>query len=118
MAAIAAEPAPIAVTIPLALTVATEVFVLDHVTNRPYRMTWEASLTVALICVVWPTVAVTGEGATVTEAAARLLALKAEEGSRGDSEASRCEQAENPGRTMAIVHAWAILLVSLKRYGI
>src|SRR6185503_15099050 len=52
VAVIVAEPAALAVTRPVAFTVATVVWLDDHVTVRPVRMLPLASLRVAVRCTV------------------------------------------------------------------
>lgn len=86
VARIVVEPAATAVSKPPGLTVATEVLVLDHVTDRPVSAFPAASRGTADICCVCPVFTVNVAGLTVTEAtgtgttvkstdAVRLMAL-------------------------------------------
>jgi hypothetical protein len=68
VAVMVAEPAATAVTSPLALTVATAVLPLAHVTTRPDRGLPLASLGVAVSCTVWPAGTLAEAGLTLTEA--------------------------------------------------
>src|SRR6266542_2086277 len=63
-----ADPATLAVTSPLALTVAMVVLSLDHVTTRPDSGFPFASFGVAVSCTVWPACTLAVAGATVTDA--------------------------------------------------
>src|SRR5207302_686084 len=66
VAVIVAEPATFPVTSPVPVTVATDVLLLAHVTERPVRMLPLASRRVALSCTVWPAGTLADAGATVT----------------------------------------------------
>src|SRR5205807_1299263 len=68
VAVIVAEPATLPVTSPVPVTVATDVLLLAHVTERPVRMLPLASRRVALSCTVWPVATVPELGVTVTAA--------------------------------------------------
>src|SRR5437868_1837812 len=68
VAVIVAEPAALALTNPLPLTLATPVLPLAHVTTRPDRVLPSASLSVAVNCPVWPTGTLADAGVTATEA--------------------------------------------------
>src|SRR5207302_1115490 len=68
VAVIVAEPTTRPVTSPLAVTVATAVFELPHVTVRPVSGLPFASLGVATSCTVWPTCTLALAGLTDTEA--------------------------------------------------
>src|SRR2546426_1131944 len=72
VAVIVAVPATVPVTSPLALTVATEVLLLAHVTVRPDSGFPVASLGVATSCTVCPTWIAAVAGLTLTEATATL----------------------------------------------
>src|SRR5262245_7474339 len=78
VAVIVAEPAPTAVTRPLAETVATPVALLDQVTTRPFRTFPAESLVVALSCAVPPTTRLAVAGATVTVATGTAVTVIAE----------------------------------------
>src|SRR6266851_4330886 len=73
VAVLVAEPAAMPVTNPLALTVATAVLLLPHVTTRPARATPFTSFGVAVSCTVPPAVTVPVAGLTVREATGTLL---------------------------------------------
>src|ERR1041385_9300737 len=66
VAVIVVVPCATAVRRPCALIVATPVLELDQVTVRPLRVAPHASVSVAAICVDWPTVIDSGFGDTVT----------------------------------------------------
>jgi hypothetical protein len=68
IAVIVADPAPAAVTNPVALTVATEPLLLDQVTGRPVSTLPFASLGAAVSCTVCPTLKLAVVGLTVTDA--------------------------------------------------
>src|SRR5438094_4884174 len=68
VAVIVAEPATLPVTSPVPVTVATDVLLLAHVTERPVRMLPLASRRVALSCTVWPAGTLADAGLTVTDA--------------------------------------------------
>src|SRR5439155_26986779 len=72
VAVIVAVPATLPVTSPLALTVATEVLLLAHVTVRPDSGFPFASLGVATSCTVCPTCIAAVAGLTLTEATGTL----------------------------------------------
>src|SRR5437667_3882300 len=72
VAVIVADPATLPVTSPLALTVATEVLLLAHVTVRPDSGLPFASLGVATSCTVCPTCIAAVAGLTLTEATGTL----------------------------------------------
>ena len=72
MAVIVADPAPAAVTNPVALTVATEPLVVDQVTARPINGLPFASLGVAVSCAVCPTLRLAVAGLTATDATGTL----------------------------------------------
>jgi hypothetical protein len=67
-----AEPAVLAVTRPVVLTVATAALPLDHVMTRPDKGLPPASFGVAVSRTVWPTPRVADAGLTVTEATGTL----------------------------------------------
>src|SRR5438552_3615213 len=71
-AVIVAGPAATPVTSPLPVTVATDVFELDHVTTRPASGLPLASCGVAVNCTVCPTCPLAGAGLTATDATATL----------------------------------------------
>src|SRR5438128_1900801 len=75
VAVIVAVPATLPVTSPLALTVATEVLLLAHVTVRPDSGFPFASLGVATSCTVPPTWTVAVAGVTPTDATGTVGAL-------------------------------------------
>ncbi len=68
VAVIVALPAPIAVTTPVALTVATAVLELVQVTTRPVSTLLEASRATAVACVLSPIATVGAANVTVTVA--------------------------------------------------
>jgi hypothetical protein len=68
VAVIVADPAVTPRTSPLALTVAVELLLLDHVIDRPVRTLPFASLSVAVSCCVAPSFTVADAGVTVTDA--------------------------------------------------
>src|SRR5256885_14479414 len=68
VAVMVVDPAATPVTPPLALTVATLVLPLDHVTVRPVSTLPAASLSVAVSCTVLPASTLAGGGVTVTVA--------------------------------------------------
>src|SRR2546426_983185 len=72
VAVIVAVPATVPVTSPLALTVATEVLLLAHVTVRPDSGFPVASLGVATSCTVCPTWIAAVAGLALTEATATV----------------------------------------------
>src|SRR6266516_6034893 len=75
VAVIVAEPAAPPVTSPLALTVATAVLLLAHVTVRPANRLPFASFGVALSCTVRPTWTDAVAGFTVTDATGTVLTV-------------------------------------------
>src|SRR6266702_2816067 len=75
VAVIVAEPAAPPVTSPLALTVATAVLLLAHVTVRPANRLPFASFGVAVSCTVWPTCTDAEAGLTVTDATSTVLTV-------------------------------------------
>src|SRR6266516_4028233 len=75
VAVIVAEPAAPPVTSPLALTVATAVLLLAHVTVRPANRLPFASFGVAVSCTVWPTCTDAEAGLTVTDATGTVLSV-------------------------------------------
>src|SRR6266516_350047 len=75
VAVIVAEPAAPPVTSPLALTVATAVLLLAHVTVRPANRLPSASFGVAVSCTVWPTCTDAEAGLTVTDATSTVLTV-------------------------------------------
>src|SRR5438309_1217076 len=68
VAVIVTLPADWPVTRPLALTAASDVLLLDHMTRRPARVFPAASLGVAVSCTVVPTYIFGAAGLTVTDA--------------------------------------------------
>src|SRR5260370_1123951 len=74
---IVAEPAATPVTTPLALTVATAVLLLPHVTTRPARATPFTSFGVAVSCCVAPTSRLVAAGLTVTLATGTFVTVMA-----------------------------------------
>src|SRR5438046_1501031 len=75
VAVIVAEPATLPVTSPVPVTVATDVLLLAHVTERPVRMLPLASRRVALSCTVWPAGTLADAGLTVTDATGTPLTV-------------------------------------------
>src|SRR5438552_16078281 len=75
VAVIVAEPATLPVTSPVPVTVATDVLLLAHVTERPVRMLPLASRRVALSCTVWPAGTLADAGLTVTDATGMPLTV-------------------------------------------
>src|SRR5881398_2934018 len=75
VAVIVAEPATFPVTSPVPVTVATDVLLLAHVTERPVRMLPLASRRVALSCTVWPVGTLADAGLTVTDATGTPLTV-------------------------------------------
>src|SRR6267378_4315912 len=75
VAVIVADPAPTAVTNPLAETVATPGALLDQVTIRPVRTLPAESFVVAVSCAVAPTMRLVGVGDTVTVATGTRLTV-------------------------------------------
>src|SRR6184192_802118 len=75
VAVIVAEPATLPVTSPVPVTVATDVLLLAHVTERPVRMLPLASRRVALSCTVWPAGTLADAGLTVTVATGTPLTV-------------------------------------------
>src|SRR5205809_597095 len=75
VAVIVAVPAALPVTSPLALTVATAVFVLPPLTVRPDNGLPLASFEVAVSCTVWPTCTDAVPGLTVTDATGTVLTV-------------------------------------------
>src|SRR5256885_72131 len=75
VAVIVAVPAPLAVTNPVRLTVATVVSLDDQVTARPESGLPLASLGVAVSCTVCPTWPLADDGVTVTEATGTLVTV-------------------------------------------
>src|SRR5213595_502080 len=75
VAVIVAEPATLPVTSPVPVTVATDVLLLAHVTERPVRMLPLASRRVALSCTVCPAGTLADAGLTVTDATGTPLTV-------------------------------------------
>src|SRR2546428_362119 len=75
VAVIVAEPVATAVTRPLAPTVATVTFELDHATARPVNGLPLASLGVAASCTVSPTATLAVAGVTATDATGTLATV-------------------------------------------
>jgi hypothetical protein len=71
-----ALPAPIAVTTPVLLTVATAVFELAHVTVRPVNTLPPVSFNTAVACVVSPTVRLPEANDTLTEATGTTVTVR------------------------------------------
>jgi len=78
VAVIVAEPTAAPLTRPLALTVATDVLLLDQLTVRPDSGLPLASFGVAVSCTVDPTCTVAEGGATVTVATGTCTTVMAD----------------------------------------
>ena len=75
VAVMVAEPAVTPVTRPVALTVATAVLLLPHVTTRPVSVLPAESLVTADSCLVPPIAMLAAAGPTVTEATGTIMTL-------------------------------------------